>query len=345
LILEILEKSEGGEIYQSELVRKIGFSKSRVSEVLSSLEKDGLISKIPLGKNFRVVATKRSKETFSHNKKSRSVTKILRLGMIRASEYPFVLPFEKDLREKMGIMLRFQIYENGTDLSRDLSLLRLDLGIAPVLTHFVFYSIGSPIKMIAPAGSGGAAILAKKPRVHAADNFEVATTKLSTMELMLRSSINKGDIPRSSNIHYYRSPKRMIDAVLSGEVDGACIWEPYSTILQRKRGFKRLFEYEDESEDHVCCAIAAGNHIKLDVLYRIGRTFSGSVDKYRKNPEAYLAPYSNFMRFDQKLTEIASKEYGYPSELDYHKLARQFNSAGINVPLPSSVKDAVLPAG
>ncbi len=154
LILEILEKSEGGEIYQSELVRKIGFSKSRVSEVLSSLEKDGLISKIPLGKNFRVVATKRSKETFSHNKKSRSVTKILRLGMIRASEYPFVLPFEKDLREKMGIMLRFQIYENGTDLSRDLSLLRLDLGIAPVLTHFVFYSIGSPIKMIAPAGFG-----------------------------------------------------------------------------------------------------------------------------------------------------------------------------------------------
>ncbi len=102
---------------------------------------------------------------------------------------------------------------------------------------------------------------------------------------------------------------------------------------------------EDESEDHVCCAIAAGNHIKLDVLYRIGRTFSESVDKYRKNPEAYLAPYSNFMRFDQKLTEIASKEYGYPSELDYHKLARQFDSAGINVPLPSSVKDAVLPAG
>ena len=58
VILDILQKAGGGETYQSELVRQSGFSRSRVSEVLSSLEEDGLISRIPLGKNFRVISTK-----------------------------------------------------------------------------------------------------------------------------------------------------------------------------------------------------------------------------------------------------------------------------------------------
>ena len=245
----------------------------------------------------------------------------------------------------MGLTLRYVIYDNGTDLSRDLSLLRLDLGIAPVLTHFVFYSIGSPIKMIAPAGSGGAAILGNRSRRSSRDDFGVATTKLSTMELMLRYSIKKGDIPRHSNVHYYSSPGRMIDAALSGEVDATCLWEPYSTLLQRKRGFERMFRYEDEGEEHICCAMAAGNHIKRDVLYRIVRTFGDSVEKFRNSPETYLAPYATFMRFDQKLTRLASREYRYPSELDHQKLARQFDDAGVNMPLPTSVKGAILPAG
>ncbi len=174
-ILEILETSKGGEAYQSDLVRQSGSSRSRVSEVLSSLESRGLISRTSLGKNFQILYTGTSR-----NLKKRS-GKILRLGMIRASEYPFVLPFEKALREKMGVTLRFVFYDNGLDLSRDLSQMRLDLGIAPVLTHFVFFSIGSPIKMIAPAGAGGAAILVNKSRGSRKD-FRVATTKLSTME-------------------------------------------------------------------------------------------------------------------------------------------------------------------
>src|SRR5271165_6213259 len=152
IILDLLARN--GEAYQSDLVRQSGFSRSRISEVLSSLEESGLVTRIPLGKNFRVIITAQVRKRRVHSGKE-----ALRLGIIRASEYPFVLPFEKLLREKLNIKLSILTYDNGIDLSRDLSLLRLDLGIAPVLTHFMFFSIGSPIKMIAPAGSGGATIL------------------------------------------------------------------------------------------------------------------------------------------------------------------------------------------
>ncbi|HYB04273.1 MAG TPA: ABC transporter substrate-binding protein [Nitrososphaerales archaeon] len=337
-ILEILETSKAGEIYQSDLVRQIGFSRSRVSEVLSCLESRGLISRAPLGKNFRILYTG------NFRKLGKNSSKILKLGMIRASEYPFVLPFEKSLREKIGITLRFVFYDNGLDLSRDLSRMRLDFGIAPVLTHFVFFSIGSPIKMIAPAGAGGAAILVNRSRRDSSKDFRVGTTKLSTMELMLRSSIKDGDVPSSSSVSYYQSPKRMASDLLSGEVDAACLWEPYSTMLSRKPGFRKLLRYEDSSKEHLCCALAAGNHIESGTLYQLAKTFTEALESYRKNPESYVARYSAMLRYDAKLMQIAAKEYTYPSELDPHKLARQFERAGIKIPLPSTVKDAVLPA-
>ena len=183
VLLDLIERT-GNEVYQSDLVRQSGFSKSRVSEVLSALEGKGLVSRVPLGKNFRVIASGKTKIGRSEIRKDKRNSKILRLGIIRASEYPFVLPFERLLREKLDINLSLVTYNNGIDLSRDLSLLRLDLGIAPVLTHFMFYSIGSPIRMIAPAGSGGATILVNNStkRKTKDQSYEVASTKLSTME-------------------------------------------------------------------------------------------------------------------------------------------------------------------
>src|SRR5579872_6136877 len=162
-ILGLLEGNV--EIYQSDLVRQSGFSRSRVSEVLASLETSGLISRVPLGKNFRVILNRSAGSSKSFAKKNPRKKKILSLGMIRASEYPFIISFENLLREKMGITLNCVIYDNGLRISRDLAQFRLDLGIAPVLTHFVFYSTGSPTKMIAPAGSGGASIRSEERRV------------------------------------------------------------------------------------------------------------------------------------------------------------------------------------
>lgn len=341
--------AEGGESYQSELPRQTGFSKSRISEVLSSLEEKGLISRTSLGKNFRIrfanIGEKAGAKSCKSNEKGKSNDQILKLGLIRASEYPFVIPFEKVLRERLGVRLRFILYDNGIDLSRDLSLLRLDLGIAPTLTHFVFYSIGSPIKMIAPAGSGGAAILAKKSSSISPDRreFSVGTTKLSTMELMLRSYMKDGEIPKSSSVKYFSSARQMIDAASLGQVDAACIWEPYSSMLLKKRGFKRLLRYgDDEEEGETCCAVAAGNHLELDTLNRLATIFGEALESYQRNPDRYLAPYAALMRYDEKLMRVASREYAYPQRLDPNKLSKQFERAGIEIPLPSSVKGAVL---
>jgi predicted transcriptional regulator len=331
-VIDILQK---GEIFQSDLVRQTGSSKSRVSEVLSSLELRGLISRSSLGKNSRIVPSSKLVRSSDRQRKK----KVLSLGMIRASEYPFIIPFEKLLREKSEIILRPVIYENGLDIARDLFQLRLDLGIAPVLTHFVFYSTGSPIKMIAPAGSGGSTIIARRSRLSSSKNFKVATTKLSTMELLVRSSMNLGEIPQDCQIHYHQGPKTIVNALISGESDAASIWEPYATILQKRKGdFKKIHA---ESKEDVCCALAAGNHLDSRTIGMVAKSFVESLELYRKNPEDYSSSYSTFMNFDQKIGRIVSRMYRYPLELDHQKLASQFERAGVKIPLPSSVKDAI----
>jgi predicted transcriptional regulator len=342
-ILEILGTSKATEIYQTDLVRLSGYSKSRVSEVLAALEMRGLVSRMPLGRNSRVIL----RRNFQRGKRviRKKAEKILNLGMIRASEYPFVLPFEKLLREKTGVRLRFVFYDNGLDLSRDLSQMRLDLGIAPVLTHFVFYSTGSPIKMIAPAGAGGATILGRRSQRGTNKDPGIATTKLSTMELMLRSSIKDGDVPASSKVSYYQGPKPMVRDLLTGEVDAACLWEPYASILLRNPGIKRLARYEDSRDKHLCCAMAAGNHVDSSILYKLSGSFNMALEVFQKNSERYLASYSTMLNYDTKLMRLSLKEYSYPTELDPRKLAKQFERAGIKIPLPATVKDVVLPAG
>ena len=45
----------GGEMFQSELVRQTELSRSRTSEILTSLEKRMLVSRFQQGRNYRVV--------------------------------------------------------------------------------------------------------------------------------------------------------------------------------------------------------------------------------------------------------------------------------------------------
>ena len=83
-------------------------------------------------------------------------------GFTRAAEYPFLVPLKKVLRED-GLELDFRVYDNGVGVARDLSILRIDIGIAPLVTLFMMHSLDAPFKIIGPAGSGGSSVL-ESPR-------------------------------------------------------------------------------------------------------------------------------------------------------------------------------------
>jgi len=326
--LEILRKN--GQAYQSDIVRATGFSRATVSEVLASLEKRKMIRRLKEGRNSKVV----------YVAARRTLGSRLRLGFTRAAEYPFLVPLKRMLRED-GLELDFMVYDNGVSVARDLSLLRIDIGIAPLITLFMMHSMDAPFKIIGPAGSGGSSVL-ESPRRRSArrEGVNAVCTKMSTMEMLMRSAESRHAIPEIETLTYAGSPSEIESALMSGSADMCSIWEPYATMLEA-RGAKRILRYSELSE-HVCCAAAAGNHLGDRVLSRLSRSYAASMGAFRRDRRSYTAAYAALSGLDSSSVRRVEAEYSYPVELSSDSVVSQLRAAGLSLPTPSSFNDALL---
>ena len=325
--LEILRKN--GVAYQSDLMRATGFSRSTVSEVLSRLEERRMITRTREGRNARIMYSAGRARTRSR----------LRLGFTRAAEYPFLVPLRRTLREK-GFELDFRIYDNGVAVARDLSMLRIDVGIAPLITLFVMHSLDAPFKIIGPAGSGGSSVLGspKKSRARR-EGVSAVCTKMSTMEVLMRAAESSHAIPEVGTISYADSPHEIESALFSGSADVCAVWEPYASMYESK-GARRIMRYSDLSE-HVCCAAAAGNHLGDRVLSNLSRCYSAAMDEFKRGRGSFSSAYAALSGLESSTLRRVESEYSYPVELSTHSVISQLQAAGLRLPSPSSFVDAL----
>ena len=169
---------------------------------------------------------------------------------------------------------------------------------------------------------------------------KVATTKLSTMELLLKSSVKEHFLPDDSKAIYAPDPQSIVRGLTSKRFDAACIWEPYATFLARKHGLSKLVSYNEIGE-HICCALSAGNHLDDRLVRKVASRFMDSITEFARNPDSYLLQYSALTGFDHNIMREVSEEYSYPSELDPKLISKQFERAGILTPMPSTVRDMI----
>jgi predicted transcriptional regulator len=321
---------QNGEAYQSDMVRATGFSRATMSEVLSSLERRGMIRRLKEGRNSKVLYIAGRPRT----------RRTLTLGFTRAAEYPFLVLLRKMLKED-GLELEFRVYENGVGVARDLSSQRIDVGIAPLITLFMMHSLDAPFKIIGPAGSGGSSVLESPKRGSSLRSGSSAVcTKMSTMEMLIRSAENHHDIPQIRKLTYAGSPSEIERALMSGSVDMCSIWEPYATMLEA-RGARRIIRYSELSE-HVCCAAAAGTHLGDRLLSKLSARYAASMEAFRRDREPYIAAYAALSGLDSSAVRRASAEYTYPVELSSGSVAHQLRAAGLSFPSPYSFGDALL---
>jgi len=336
-ILRVLRQT--GEAYQSEMVKATGFSKSTVSEALRRLVERRLVRRVAVGKNWKLYP---EGEVGPASRRRDASGRRLRLGFTRAAEYPFLVPFRKAIRD-IGFDLQFKVYNNGIEVVRDLSLFRIDLGLAPTLTLFLFHSSEAPVRVLAPAGSGGASVVLSAKAPPTADHADAITcTKISTMELMMRSAVKTAAIPEAPNVVYASGPEQMRRMIESGSVGVGCLWEPYATILEA-RGAKRLLRYSELGEN-VCCALAAGNHISEDLMEKVVRQYAASVDLFRRDPEEYLPGYGVLSGLESSMLRRVRGEYSYPADFTGSVVEHQFERAGVVLPSPSSFREALFAA-
>ena len=244
------------------------------------------------------------------------------------------------LREESDLDLRFRVYENGIGVSRDLASQRIDIGIAPLITVFVMHSLDAPFKIIGPAGSGGASVM-RSPRSSERDGerLNAVCTRLSTMEILMRSAESRHDIQEIGKLAYADGPSQIASALMSGTADVCTIWEPYATLLEA-RGAKRVIRYSD-MPDHICCVAAVGNHLGERLLARLSRTYSASMTAFKRDKESSVSAYAALSGLDPATLRRSAAEYSYEVELSSDAAEGQMRGAGLVVPSPSSFKEAL----
>jgi predicted transcriptional regulator len=343
--IEILR--ENGQAYQSDLVRATGFSRATISATLADLERRRLVRISTEGRNSRVIYLARGRTRGLKKKK-------LILGFTRSAEYPFLVQVRKALLDS-GIELGFRVYDNGVDVARDLAAQRIDIGIAPLVTLFVMHSLDAPFKIIGPAGSGGSSLLKSPRQLSARDSnssdgggsrrgrmrmrLNAICTRLSTMEVLMRTAESRHDITEIGELTYADSPAEIESALMSGRADVCTIWEPYATLLEA-RGAKRVVRYSEVSE-HVCCVAAVGTHLGERLLSTLSRTYAASMIAFKRDRDSSTAAYAALTGLDSAIVRLSEAEYSYQVELSCDAAISQLQAARLVVPSPSSLREAL----
>jgi len=326
-IIQILRQN--GEAYQSDLARATGFSRATISEVLTSLERRKMVRRLKEGRNSKAVYVAGPRRS----------GKTLKLGFTRAAEYPFLVPLRRALKDD-GVEIGFRVYDNGIGIVRDLASQTIDIGIAPLITLFMMHSLDAPFKIFGPAGSGGSSLMrSPKTGTRGREGFRAVCTRMSTMEMLMRSAEKHHDIPQIGSLSYANSAPEIEGALMSGSAEVCSIWEPFATMLEA-RGAKRMLRYSDLS-DHVCCAAAAGNHLGDRALSRLSNRLAASMDAFKRDRDSCMDAYSALSGLASSMLRRVSGEYTYPAELSSDSVVDQLEVAGLTLPSPSSFRDAL----
>jgi len=251
-IVELLKARGSDGVMQSEICSALRLSKSTVSEILTELEEERSVVKEKIGRAFRVWLAEFAPFP---------VEGILRIGVLKAAEYPHVLMAAKKFNA------RIVVFENALNLTKAIAMGSVDIGFSPLVTQVLFGLLLKSIKIHAVVAYNGSGVVSRK-RIEDTKTF--ATSELSAMESNLKLFLDRLGI--KGKIRYFNSVERMISAFKYGEFDAVAVWEPYYSFLS---GYK--YEFSEVIGDFPCCSMASNA-----VFYSSNRE---EIAKFRKEME------------------------------------------------------------
>ncbi len=277
-ILDIL--NEYNSLTIAELARVIGHTRSWIWKNIQKLENKNLVKINRIGGITTVSLT------------SESYKGLLRIGILRATEYPYILKFIKKIKNIFP-NYKLYVYDEAFRLSMDLAIGKIHLAMAPVISILTVHRItGGKVKIIGGGSGGGSGIVySKKPK----DNH--ATTMASAMEMC--AEIKKLPGKRM----YMRSGDELLEAVERNKVGMSVVWQPYLEIA-RKKGFKI-----ESCNLPFCCVLGA--HISLHEKYeKIQKMFEKSMLEFKREGIDFNV-YSSIIGFPEKLVQSTISSYKF----------------------------------
>ena len=265
-VRESIEKilAEAGKqgIHQSILEHALGYSKSYLSETLAQMEEQGLIMRrLDVGRNNRIWLASRYPG---------EVTGILKVGLLRSSEYYPHLSAISNIAKKNDLKVAVTAYNKANEILADLVEGVLDFGFAPVISTLLS-SYASMVNAISETASGGSYIFENtKSKVEM-----LVSSELSSMSLLSSRFLANHE---GTTTEYFTSPGEAVRVFLSGAYRYIAIWEPYASKISGKKGVRPIMTYHDALADLPCCLLVRRKDVSSD-RERICSELKGEIKK------------------------------------------------------------------
>ena len=318
----------------TQVAMSLGVSKSTVSVATRRLEERGLIRRVRKGSTillYPVVQAGLMEKADRNDRVSGGGKSVLRIGIVRAAEYPFVIGLLKELRGE-GISAEIAVYDNGLEATFDLVNSRIDVALTPLPTQFIAYVLTRRLRIIGGGAYGGAGIVECNNR----EGEGVATTLASTMEACSIAFL--GELERRR----YVSSGEEGEKALCRETRYAALWEPYlSHVLATGRA--RLVADCGELGFSYCCTLAANTFLEHGVVGKIARLYSSVLaDAKRRGVDRWLDAYSSLTGIDRAVLKKTLHRYKYNDVIDGSEAEHSLRIGGVRFPHPGLVREAVL---
>lgn len=281
-LLALIEKSGRNGIYQRDLQKALGISKSYCSEQLAYLSgHENIIAKRKEGGLVKIYHLEYFPGIIDH---------VIRVGMLRSSEYvPAIAKFD-EVFGSAGHRIFYRFYNGTRGLFQDFNSKTLEFILAPTQALIMSGIMEDNLAILSGLASGGSGIISQKIGRRA-----ILSTELSSM-ISLASESMAHELP--GEIESYEDPKAALSDYLAGKCEMIAIWEPYFSYLLEKPGNTIIIGYREVLGDFPCCSAAVSQQYYQIMKKRV----DSWVAEYRK----MKGPIDfNLPRFEEAIRRVA----------------------------------------
>ena len=317
-IIGVLREGEG--LRQCDIARALGASRSYVSEVLRKLVSEGVVERFVEGGVVRY----RLRRTGGFS------GRVVKLGIVWSSEYPFTALFTKLAGEKLGLRIKVIVYPSALEATMSCIAGETQLVLSPLPTQFLLASLTGALTIIGGGASGGAWVY-ENPHARVE---KALSSMASTMEVMVRAALGS-----NVEVEYASSGEELLRKTLLGRARYVAVWEPLATRLEM-HGFKKVTGMSELGIPH-CCTLAASRSLGEELLESLSRIYIEALEEYRKKPTINLEWYSALTGIPLDILKKTVQNYIIEEEIDVQGAVKCMEKAGIKIPSPTLLKELV----
>uniref|UniRef100_A0A7J3XYU3 MarR family transcriptional regulator n=1 Tax=Thermogladius calderae TaxID=1200300 RepID=A0A7J3XYU3_9CREN len=323
-ILGLLKSYKGSWIPQSHIHRALGVSKSRVSEILAELEKEGLVARRVVGRSKIVYVYPDIGE-----REVETVGKLIRVGLVFSSEYLFMSAFAKGL-EASGYRVEVRVFNDGIKATRALAEGLVDISVSPLVGQLYLYPTYRTYRIILAGLWGGFRVLSlgRPGPIH--------SSAISTMDYARRVAVARGGLEADETRYYWSSDEVLKIKPGEGYV---VTWHPIYLKLVEE-GARVVYEPE-ELDVKFCCTLGVSTAVSNRARRAIARAYFNALETYAREPERGLEYYSSLTGINISTLKSATREYKVAEGLDIKLVRGILREYAPTIPARSIYEEAV----